>query len=133
MAVPGPGDPPLGAARSGGVLRGHQPQVGRDRAAREPVPITDLDRERERAVLGAVLGLEHGETRVFERVAQHLPDGAGIIDRQNNLAHRSLSPMFNNSARPSILMFSAKSAFMLWRRMRPPPACAMLLAPEART
>ena len=47
VGVPGLGDRPLGAFRTRGALGGHQPQVGADAAAGEPLPVTDLDRERE--------------------------------------------------------------------------------------
>jgi hypothetical protein len=45
VAVAGLGDPPLGSGRPGGRLGGHQPQVGADRAAGQPGPVADLDRQ----------------------------------------------------------------------------------------
>jgi hypothetical protein len=48
VAVAGLGDPTLGAGRPRGVLGGHQPEVGADRAAGQPVPVADLGGQRER-------------------------------------------------------------------------------------
>ena len=47
VAVPGLGDPALGAFVAAGVLGGHQPEVGADARAAQAVPVADLDREGE--------------------------------------------------------------------------------------
>ncbi len=44
VAVAGLGDRPLAAALPGGVLAGHKPQVGADRASVEALPVADLPR-----------------------------------------------------------------------------------------
>ena len=47
VRVAGLGDRPLRPALPGGMLAGHQAEVGADAGAGEPVPVTDLDRQRE--------------------------------------------------------------------------------------
>ena len=48
MAVAGPGNPALDPAGTRGVLRGHQPEVGADGAAGQPMPVADFDGQSER-------------------------------------------------------------------------------------
>ena len=97
--LPGLGDRALGAPAAGGVLGGHQPEVGADSGAGEPAPVGHLDTQPERGrdpPPAAQPAHRAGELRVIghldDRFVETVAAGAHRVDRVQGLVVGQLDP-----------------------------------------